>query len=95
MVDNNLDFEIAFYYFQGRRGGFITHYIDAYNIEVSSWLRFVNCARNRTEENVLVAECKGRFYYVTKKDVAPGQELLVYYGHAYAEKMNIDTELFS
>ena len=71
------------------------HFIDAYEIDVSSWLRFVNCARNRTEENVLVAECKGRFFYVTHKDIAPGQELLVYYGDSYAEELDIDIELFS
>ena len=80
--------------FQGKRGGFLTHFIDGYNINVSSWLRFINCARTPAEENVLVAECKGRFYYITCKDITPGQELLVYYGDSYAKELNIDVKLF-
>ncbi len=79
---------------QGRRDGEITHYIDGYNLDTSSWLRFINCARNSAEENVLVAECKGKIYYLTYKDVYPGQELLVYYGDNYATLLGIDVDQF-
>ena len=73
---------------QGLRGGIETHFLDGFDIETSSWLRFINCAPNVDEENVMCVECKGRFYYLTSKDIAPGQELLVYYGDDYAEDTN-------
>ena len=36
----------------------------------------------------MCVECKGRFYYLTYKDIAAGQELLVYYGDDFAEDAN-------
>ena len=43
----------------------------------------MNMARKPSELNVGVAQCKGRIYYVTIKDIAPNQELLTHYGDAY------------
>ena len=34
-------------------------------------------------------------YYVTFKDIYPGQELLIYYGDGYASTLGIDTDIYS
>ncbi len=81
-------------YFQSHRDGEVTHYIDAYNLENGNYLRWINCARNREEENVMVYECKGKIYYATIKDIYPEQELLVYYGSNYAKDLGIDPSVF-
>ena len=40
------------------------------------------------------AECYGRIYYITNKDILPGDELLTYYGHLYAVYLGIDLNLY-
>ena len=42
----------------------------------------------------MMVQCQSKVFYVLKRDVYPGQELLVYYGAEYAETLNIDTEPF-
>ena len=81
--------------FQGHHNGVVTHVIDAYHLDTSSWVRFVNSARNSREQNAISVECKGRIYYVTHKDIYPRQEILVYYGDSYAEQMGVDIASFS
>jgi hypothetical protein len=76
---------------QSRRQGEFTHYIDAYNERTSNWLRWVNCARHVKEQNVDLVRCRGKEFYLTVKDVHPGQELLIYYGDNYARnELDID-----
>ena len=70
-------------------------YVDAFDESTSNWPRWVNCARNEREENVLFYSCKGKAYYVTFRDVYPGEELLVYYGNSYAETLGIDLDKYS
>ena len=53
-------------------------------------MRYVNCARHVTEENVIVAKCNGHVYYRTTVDIAPCTELLIYYGDNYAKVLRID-----
>ena len=75
------------------RHGVIEYWIDGYNEMTSTWLRWVNCARHIKEQNLGNFQCHGRLFYMTIKDVLPGQELLIYYGHEYAEEglgINID-----
>ena len=70
------------------------HQQDAADIERSNWLRWPNCPRDALEENVLSVYCYGRVFYRTMRDVEPGEELLVYYGDAYAQQLGIDYTLF-
>lgn len=72
----------------------MTHCIDGFNVDTSNWARWVNCPRNPKEENVDMLTCKGRAFYITVRDIYPGQELLVYYGHNYAETLGIDVKQF-
>ena len=67
--------------FQVPRSEEVDFYIDAYNLKTSNWSRWVNCARTSETENVEWFYCAGRVYYLTTKDIFPGQELLMYYGH--------------
>ncbi len=70
------------------------YYVDGRNVETSNWLRYVNCSRKDKEENTIMLQCYDKIYYMTRYDIYPGQELLVYYGDGYAEELNIDTEAY-
>ena len=52
-------------------------------------MRFVNCARNENEQNMLAFQYCGEIYYRTVKDVYPGMELLLWYGDQYARDLGI------
>ena len=71
----------------------IEFFIDAYNERTSNWLRWINCSRDYIEENVAWLYCAGKVYFITKKDIPPGQELLMYYGHEYAEYLGVTYKL--
>ena len=55
-------------------------------------MRFVNCARNEEEQNMLAFQYRGSIYYRTFKDIHPGEELLVWYGDQYAKELGIPTQ---
>ena len=78
--------------FQVKRGGEFLYFIDAYDESTSNWLRWLNASRHSKEENVKYLTCRSKAYYITFKDVYPGQELLVYYGEVYAYRLHIDVE---
>ena len=78
--------------FQMQRGQDFDYYIDAYNESTSSWLRWINCARHIKEQNVSFQACRGKAFFLTSRDIAPGEELLIYYGHSYAQSMGINTK---
>lgn len=84
--------EISDYAWKVKRNGIDYFYIDAYNERTSNWLRWINCSRFSREENVVMFACRGKVYYVTSKDIYPGDELLVYYGDAYAKDLEIDVD---
>ncbi len=67
-------------------------YVDAVNTSVANWLRYVNCPRHSSEENVGHSLCFGRIYLRTMVDIAPGTELMVYYGDGYAENLGINLD---
>ncbi|XP_077972579.1 uncharacterized protein LOC120340098 [Styela clava] len=67
----------------------LSHYIDGSNIKTSNWLRYVNCARNEEEQNLIAFQYKGQIYYRTFKHVKRNVELFVWYGSHYASQMGI------
>ena len=69
-------------------------YCDAYDVTLSNWLRFINCPRHVSEENVQAHMCYGRMYYRISRDVAPGTELLVDYGEGYKKDLGIDVDSY-
>ncbi|KAI5707462.1 hypothetical protein M8J77_002943 [Diaphorina citri] len=70
------------------------HYIDAGNPQKSNWMRYVNCARNKFEENLVAFQYKGRLFYRTTKHIPPMTELLVNYGNDYCKRLLIDLESY-
>lgn len=60
----------------------------------SNWMRFVNCARHESEQNLMAFQYKGELYYRTVKPVPPKVELMVWYGKEYAALLGINLEKF-
>ena len=48
-------------------------------------MRYVNCSRVEEEQNMVAYQFHGHIYYRAYKDIAPGIELLVWYGDQYWE----------
>ena len=65
-------------------------YIDALDIRTSNWLRFINCASFPDQLNLVPRHCDNRIHYITSRDIAPGEELLVFYGYRYADNLGVD-----
>ncbi|XP_056432029.1 histone-lysine N-methyltransferase PRDM9-like isoform X3 [Gadus chalcogrammus] len=64
-------------------------YIDARRETYSNWMRYVKCARNEEEQNLIAFQCKGGILYRSCCFVTSGEELLVWYGDEYARHLGI------
>ncbi|KAJ8281444.1 hypothetical protein GJAV_G00067780 [Gymnothorax javanicus] len=64
-------------------------YIDAKRETHSNWMRYVNCARNEEEQNLVAFQHRGSILYRCFKPILPGQELLVWYGEDYGKELGI------
>ncbi|XP_042175438.1 histone-lysine N-methyltransferase PRDM9 isoform X2 [Oncorhynchus tshawytscha] len=64
-------------------------YIDAKRDTHSNWMRYVNCARNEEEQNLVAFQYRGGILYRCCKPIAVGEELLVWYGEEYARDLGI------
>ncbi|XP_029311524.1 histone-lysine N-methyltransferase PRDM9 [Cottoperca gobio] len=53
-------------------------YIDAARDSHSNWMRYVNCARNKDETNLLAVQYKGSILFHCCRTVHPGEELMVW-----------------
>ena len=59
-------------------------YVDGFDLKKSNLLRFANDCYTAPEKNNLEAlERDDKIYYVTKRDIFPGEELLIGYGERY------------
>ncbi|XP_071481031.1 histone-lysine N-methyltransferase PRDM9-like [Diadema antillarum] len=65
------------------------HYVDSRSEETGNWMRYINCARNEAEQNLVSFQYLGQIYYRTFKPICPGTELLVFYGDQYAKELGI------
>eukprot|EP00057_Strongylocentrotus_purpuratus_P021476 XP_011675950.1 PREDICTED: histone-lysine N-methyltransferase PRDM9-like [Strongylocentrotus purpuratus] len=61
--------------------------------QTGNWMRYINCARNEGEQNLVAFQYLGEIYYRTFKPICPGRELLVYYGEQYAKDLGITSQL--
>ncbi|XP_074029564.1 uncharacterized protein [Leptinotarsa decemlineata] len=68
--------------------------IDASNERYSNYLRYVNCARNAEEQNLVAFQYDGKLYYRTSRNINKGEELLVFYGRTFAKKLGIDQKKY-
>ncbi|XP_039990569.1 histone-lysine N-methyltransferase PRDM9 [Xiphias gladius] len=53
-------------------------YIDAARESHSNWMRYVNCARNEDETNLLAVQYKGSILFHCCRTIQPGDELMVW-----------------
>uniref|UniRef100_UPI0037E976CA histone-lysine N-methyltransferase PRDM9 n=1 Tax=Semicossyphus pulcher TaxID=241346 RepID=UPI0037E976CA len=53
-------------------------YIDAARDSHSNWMRYVNCARNKDETNLLAVQYKGSILFHCCRTIHPGDELMVW-----------------
>ena len=70
------------------------HFINGENKSKANWMRYVNCARNEAEQNLIAYQYRGRIYYRSFKPIPPGTELLVFYGEEYAKELGIEEDQF-
>lgn len=70
-------------------GSKLTCFIDGSDEETSGWMRFIQCARSKVEQNLYAFQYKGEVYYRAFKDVAVGKELLVWYDERYVQHFGI------
>ena len=72
-----------------------SYYLDGKDEEHANWLRYVNTARNRAEQNLLSFQHQGNIYFCTIKHVSPGTELLVWYGEEYVKQLGLSVASIS
>ncbi|XP_060794676.1 histone-lysine N-methyltransferase PRDM9-like [Neoarius graeffei] len=72
------------------RSGQCEEYVDAKREMHANWMRYVNCARNEEEQNLVAFKYRGGILYRCCRPINSGQELLVWYeeyakdlGHIY------------
>ncbi|MCJ8734607.1 hypothetical protein PDJAM_G00237310 [Pangasius djambal] len=64
-------------------------YIDARRDKNGNWMRYVNCARNNDEKNLVAFRYQGGILYRCCQPIKPGQELLLSYEEEYADDLSI------
>uniref|UniRef100_A0A670IKU2 PR/SET domain 9 n=1 Tax=Podarcis muralis TaxID=64176 RepID=A0A670IKU2_PODMU len=64
-------------------------YIDGKDETNSNWMRYVNCARNEEEQNLVAFQYHGKIYYRACKIILIHSELLVWYGEEYGKELGI------
>ncbi|XP_060799622.1 histone-lysine N-methyltransferase PRDM9-like [Neoarius graeffei] len=63
-------------------------YIDAKRETHVNWMRYVNCARNDDEQNLVAFQYRGAILYRCCRPINPGQELLVWYEEEYIKELS-------
>ncbi|KAB0346055.1 hypothetical protein FD755_024298, partial [Muntiacus reevesi] len=64
-------------------------YVDGKDTSWANWMRYVNCARDDEEQNLVAFQYHGQIFYRTCWVVRPGCELLVWYGDEYGQDLGI------
>ncbi|CAI9164372.1 unnamed protein product [Rangifer tarandus platyrhynchus] len=64
-------------------------YVDGKDTSWANWMRYVNCARDDEEQNLVAFQYHGQIFYRTCQVIRPGCELLVWYGDKYGQDLGI------
>ncbi|XP_076359925.1 PR domain zinc finger protein 12-like isoform X2 [Tachypleus tridentatus] len=75
--------------------GEVEEYVDSRTHVMCSWMTHVKCARNEQEQNLETFQIETSIYYRAMKDIAPEEELLVWYNSAIPQYMGVPVKLFS
>ncbi|KAM5307319.1 histone-lysine N-methyltransferase PRDM9-like isoform 2-T3 [Glossophaga mutica] len=62
-------------------------YVDGKDKSWANWMRFVNCARDDEEQNLVAFQYHRQIFYRTCRVVRPGRELLVWCGDEYGQEL--------
>ncbi|XP_036904736.1 histone-lysine N-methyltransferase PRDM9-like isoform X1 [Sturnira hondurensis] len=62
-------------------------YVDGKDRSWANWMRFVNCARDDEEQNLVAFQYHGQIFYRTCQVIRPGCELLVWFGDEYGQEL--------
>ncbi|KAJ8284465.1 hypothetical protein COCON_G00033150 [Conger conger] len=65
----------------------VYEYIDGSRDSYSNWMRYVNCARNKEEQNLVAFQRQGGVLYRCCRPITPGQELLVSCADHYSKEL--------
>lgn len=63
--------------------------VDGKNPSMSNFMRYINCACYESQQNMVAYQYDGQIYYRSVKDIAVGEELLVWYGHEYGKELGL------
>ncbi|KAM8777576.1 histone-lysine N-methyltransferase PRDM9-like [Rhynchonycteris naso] len=64
-------------------------YVNGEDESWANWMRYVNCARNDEEQNLVAFQYRRQIFYRTCQVIRPDCELLVWYGDEYGQKLGI------
>ncbi|XP_036919431.1 probable histone-lysine N-methyltransferase PRDM7 isoform X8 [Sturnira hondurensis] len=64
-------------------------YVDGKDRSLANWMRYVNCARDDEEQNLVAFQYHGQIFYRTCRVVRPGCELLVWGTKARGSPMSL------
>lgn len=67
-------------------------FVDGVRESESNWPRFVNCSSNEDVANIAQWQEWRHVFYGTKRDILPGEELLVWYGPGFARILGIPVD---
>ncbi|XP_055954521.1 PR domain zinc finger protein 12 [Patella vulgata] len=91
-IDTNNDNDNMWEIFDDK--GDVLYFIDGgTNFPRASWLSYVNCARNEQEQNLEIFQVGHSIFYRAIKDIAPRQELLVWYGRSLSLYLGLPTPI--
>lgn len=63
------------------------HFVDAYDLSKSNWMRFVNPASSSTKQNLVACQIDSNIYFYSIKEIPANSELLVWYSPQFASRM--------
>ncbi|XP_045706652.1 histone-lysine N-methyltransferase PRDM7-like [Phyllostomus hastatus] len=63
-------------------------YVDGKDRSWANWMRYVNCARDDEEQNLVVFQYHRQIFYRTCRVIRPGCELLVWCGDEYGQELS-------
>ena len=69
--------------------GRVVYYVNGKDEKYGNWLRYINCSRTESEQNLVAFQYHGQIYYRAYKEIKHGGELLVWYGDEYARDLGI------
>ncbi|CAO4387770.1 unnamed protein product [Caenorhabditis nigoni] len=64
-------------------GKFGSYFLDGSDPNQSNWIRYINCARRESEQNLFAFQNGGSIYYRVYRPIRIGGELLVWYGDKF------------